>query len=115
MPQFSSGLGGALHEMLLLGRQLTADQMTAAGLVTAAFMPGKLLEEVIPRLKRACSQANPGLIMNKLLLKQHQSNQVKQRMKIVYEKHEESWIGDHYQSSTKPGGKTSINHYQYLH
>ena len=108
MPQFSSGLGGALHEMLLLGRQLTADQMAAAGLVTAAFMPGKLLEEVIPRLKKACSQANPGLIMNKLLLKQHQSNQVK----LENEKHKETKIGDHYQSSTKPGGKTSINHYQ---
>ena len=92
MPQFSSGLGGALHEMLLLGRQLTADQMTAAGLVTAAFMPGKLLEEVIPRLKRACSQANPGLIMNKLLLKQHQSNQVKSEN----EKHKETRLGEHY-------------------
>jgi len=96
IPQFSSGLGGALHEMLLLGRQLTADQMEAAGLVTAVFMPGKLLEEVIPRLKRACSQTNPGIQMNKLLLKQHQSHQVEQVLSSETQLLTEIWSSKQY-------------------
>ena len=76
MPQFTSGLGGALPDMLLMGRVLTASEMVMAGLVTATFFPGRLMEEVVPRMKRACSQQNLGLQWNKLLLKQHQKSQV---------------------------------------
>ena len=76
LPQFTSGLGGALSEMILVGRHLTAQEMTVAGLVTQTFFPGRLMEEVIPRVKRATSQLNTGLQWNKLLLKQHQKSQV---------------------------------------
>ena len=76
LPQFTSGLGGALSEMVLAGRHLTAQEMTGAGLVTQTFFPGRLMEEVIPRVKRATSQHNSGLQWNKLLLKQHQKSQV---------------------------------------
>ena len=76
VPQFTSGLGGALPDMLLMGRVLTASELRAAGLVTATFFPGRLMEEVVPRMKRACSQQNLGLKWNKMLLKQHQKSQV---------------------------------------
>ena len=59
-----------------MGRVLTASELLAAGLVTATFFPGRLMEEVVPRMKRACSQQNLGLQWNKLLLKQHQKSQV---------------------------------------
>ena len=62
--------------MLLMGQVLTASEMLAAGLVTATFFPGRLMEEAVPRMKRACSQQNLGLQWNKLLLKQHQKSQV---------------------------------------
>ena len=78
LPQFTSGLGGALPEMILMGRVLTAEEMKTAGLVTQIFFPGRLMEEVIPRMKRACSDSNLGLQWNKLLLKQHQKSQVVQ-------------------------------------
>jgi len=78
LPQFTGGLGGALSEMILTGRHLTAQEMAQAGLVTQTFFPGRLMEEVIPRVKRACSQHNSGLQWNKLLLKQHQKSQVEQ-------------------------------------
>ena len=76
LPQFSSGLGGAVPDMVLMGRHLTASEMLAAGLVTQTFFPGRLMEEVIPRMKRACGEQNLGLQWNKLLLKQHQKSQV---------------------------------------
>jgi len=76
LPQFTSGLGGALAAMLLMSKGLTASEMAAAGLVTDTFFPGRLMEEVVPRMKRACSQQNLGLQWNKLLLKQHQKSQV---------------------------------------
>ena len=76
LPQFSSGLGGAVQDMVLMGRHLTASEMLAAGLVTQTFFPGRLMEEVIPRMKRACGEQNLGLQWNKLLLKQHQKSQV---------------------------------------
>ena len=76
LPQFTSGLGGALAAMLLMSKGLTASEMASAGLVTATFFPGRLMEEVVPRMKRACSQQNLGLQWNKLLLKQHQKSQV---------------------------------------
>ena len=47
MPQFTSGLGGALPDMLLMGRVLTASELLAAGLVTATFFPGRLMEFVL--------------------------------------------------------------------
>ena len=62
--------------MILTGRHLTASEMTSAGLITQTFFPGRLMEEVIPRMKRACSESNVGLQWNKLLLKQHQKSQV---------------------------------------
>ena len=82
LPQFTSGLGGAVHEMILTGRHLTASEMTSAGLITQTFFPGRLMEEVIPRMKRACSESNVGLQWNKLLLKQHQKSQVNNKIKI---------------------------------
>jgi hypothetical protein len=35
--------------MLLLGRTLSAQELVTLGLVTQAFFPGRLMEEVIPR------------------------------------------------------------------
>ena len=70
--------------MVLMGRVLTASEMMTAGLVTQIFFPGRLMEEVIPRVKRACSDSNLGLQWNKLLLKQHQKSQVE----ILFEYHE---------------------------
>merc|ERR1719154_680655 len=77
-PCRSSPLAGALSAMLLMSKGLTASEMASAGLVTATFFPGRLMEEVVPRMKRACSQQNLGLQWNKLLLKQHQKSQVEQ-------------------------------------
>ena len=71
--------------MVLMGRVLTASEMMTAGLVTQIFFPGRLMEEVIPRMKRACSDSNLGLQWNKLLLKQHQKSQVE----ILFEYHDE--------------------------
>jgi chromodomain protein Y len=78
LPQLCSGLGGPINEMLLFGRVLTASEMVSVGLVTQAFFPGRLMEEVIPRIRRACGENNSGLQWNKLLLKQHQKSQVEQ-------------------------------------
>merc|ERR1719427_237915 len=78
LPQLCSGLGGPINEMLLFGRHFTASEMVRVGLVTQAFFPGRLMEEVIPRMKRACGESNIGLQWNKLLLKQHQKTQVEQ-------------------------------------
>jgi len=78
LPQLCSGLGGPINEMLLFGRVLTASEMVSVGLVTQAFFPGRLMEEVIPRMRRACGENNSGLQWNKLLLKQHQKSQVEQ-------------------------------------
>jgi len=78
LPQLCSGVGGAVNEMLLFGRVLTASEMVGVGLVTQTFFPGRLMEEVIPRMRRACGENNSGLQWNKLLLKQHQKSQVEQ-------------------------------------
>jgi len=78
LPQLCSGLGGPINEMLLLGRVLTASEMVGVGLVTQTFFPGRLMEELIPRMRRACGENNSGLQWNKLLLKQHQKSQVEQ-------------------------------------
>ena len=74
--------------MVLMGRVLTASEMMTAGLVTQIFFPGRLMEEVIPRMKRACSDSNLGLQWNKLLLKQHQKSQVE----ILFEYHDEKYF-----------------------
>jgi len=78
LPQLCSGLGGPINEMLLFGRVLTASEMVGVGLVTQTFFPGRLMEELIPRMRRACGENNSGLQWNKLLLKQHQKSQVEQ-------------------------------------
>jgi len=83
--------GGALGEMLLTGRSLTAEQMKDEGIVSQIFFPGRLMEEAIPRMRKACAESNPGLHWNKLLLKQSQKNQVEQVISGETELLKEIW------------------------
>jgi len=78
LPHLGAGTAGAMNEMLLMGRHLTATESVQVGLVTQTFFPGRLMEEVIPRMKKACCNTTLGLQWNKLLLKQTQQAQVEQ-------------------------------------
>jgi len=78
LPHLGAGTAGAMNEMLLMGRHLTATESVKVGLVTQTFFPGRLMEEVIPRMKTACCNTTLGLQWNKLLLKQTQQAQVEQ-------------------------------------
>lgn len=67
----------AVREMLLLGRSLTAQELVTLGLVTQAFFPGRLMEEAIPRMRKATGDSlSPGLQWNKMLMKRNQKLQV---------------------------------------
>ena len=76
LTQYGAGTAGKMNEMLLTGRHLTATEMASAGLVSQTFFPGRLMEETVPRMKRACADLNSGLQWNKLLLKQGLKSQV---------------------------------------
>jgi len=88
---FNQLKGGALAEMMLTGRSLSADQMKQEGVVSQIFFPGRLMEEVIPRMSKTCSESNPGLHWNKLLLKQHQKSQIEQVISGETELLKEIW------------------------
>jgi len=88
--------GGPLNDMLLMGRALTADQMREQGIVSQVFFPGRLMEEAIPRMKKACAECNTGLQWNKLLLKQYQKNQVEQVVSGETELLKEIWSSKEY-------------------
>jgi len=88
--------GGPLNDMLLMGRSLTADQMREQGIVSQVFFPGRLMEEAIPRMRKACAECNTGLQWNKLLLKQYQKNQVEQVISGETELLKEIWSSKEY-------------------
>ena len=76
LPRIGGGTAGLVNDMVLMGRYLTATEAVQVGLVTQTFFPTRMMEEVIPKMRRACNPPSQGLQWNKLLLKQTQQTQV---------------------------------------
>ena len=76
LPRIGGGTAGLVNDMVLMGRYLTATEAVQVGLVTQTFFPTGMMEEVIPKMRRACNTPSQGLQWNKLLLKQTQQTQV---------------------------------------
>lgn len=85
-------LASPVREMLLTGRALTAQELVTLGVVTQAFFPGRLMEEVVPRMRRATGDAlSAGLQWNKMLLKQNQKLQIENLIAGETELLKEMW------------------------
>jgi len=81
-----------VREMLLLGRALSAQELVTLGLVTQSFFPGRLMEETIPRMRKATGDAlSAGLQWNKMALKQNQKLQVEKTIGGEIELLKEMW------------------------
>lgn len=85
-------MASPVKEMLLLGRTLTAQELVSLSLVTQSFFPGRLMEETVPRMRKATGEAlSPGLQWNKMLLKQNQKLQVENLISGETELLKEMW------------------------
>jgi len=90
-------MASPVREMLLLGRALSAQELVTLGLVTQSFFPGRLMEETIPRMRKATGDAlSAGLQWNKMALKQNQKLQVEQTIGGEIELLKEMWSSRDY-------------------
>ncbi len=98
---------GAAREMVLLGREISAEEAAACGIVTRVVWPDKVMEEVVPRMEELSELSRRGVQATKAYMREC----LKRRVSEVADEETrllvKSWTGTDYAANLKRYLKTS--------